>query len=116
LAVERKAMIMPCVRFTVGDRVTLRYPQQLPAGTVGTVVRVYTAVQEGYDVAFGDHPLALLWGSELDRVVDAPPPDRPDTPTLVEARYSGAHTSAAPAEIGQGCGFGLHPNSARIDS
>jgi hypothetical protein len=65
---------MPRVRFTVGDRVTVRYPQQLPAGTVGTVVRVYTAVQEGYDVAFGDHPLALLWSSELDRVVDAPRP------------------------------------------
>jgi hypothetical protein len=67
-------MIMPCVRFTVGDRVTVRYPQQLPAGTVGTVVRVYTAAQEGYDVAFGAHPLALLWGPELDRVVDVPPP------------------------------------------
>jgi hypothetical protein len=65
---------MPCVRFTVGDRVTVRYPQQLPAGTVGMVVRVYDVVQEGYDVAFGDHPLALLWSSELDRVVDAPPP------------------------------------------
>ena len=107
---------MPRVRFTVGDRVTVRYPQQLPAGKVGTVVRVYTAVQEGYDVAFGDHRLALLWGSELDRVVDAPPPVRPDTPIMVEATYSGAHTSAAQAEIGQGCGFGLHPNSARIDS
>ena len=86
---------MPRVRFKVGDRVTVRYPQQLPAGTVGTVVRVYTAVQEGYDVAFGDHPLALLWSSELDRVVDAPPPVRPDRPTMVEATYRGAHTSAA---------------------
>jgi hypothetical protein len=89
---------MPRVRFTVGDRVTLRYPQQLPAGTVGTVVRVYTAVQEGYDVAFGDHPLALLWGSELDRVVDAPPPDRPDTPTVVAATYRGAPTHQQPQQ------------------
>jgi hypothetical protein len=94
---------MPRVRFTVGDRVTVRYPQQLPAGTVGTVVRVYTAVQEGYDVAFGDHPLALLWSSELDRVVDATParsprhahngrghvPRRPHAPARQRARSAG---------------------------
>jgi hypothetical protein len=89
---------MPRVRFKVGDRVTVRYPQQLPAGTVGTVVRVYDAVQEGYDVAFGDHPLALLWGPELDRVVDAPPPiaqTRP--PSSRPRRVAPPHTSARPA-------------------
>jgi hypothetical protein len=72
---------MTSARFKVGDRVRVRYPQQLAAGTVGTVVRVYTAVQEGYDVAYGDHRLALLWGSELDRVDDASSPPRPDAPT-----------------------------------
>ena len=89
---------MPRVRFKVGDRVTVRYPQQLPAGAVGTVVRVYDAVQEGYDVAFGAHPLALLWSSELDRVVDAPPPDRPDAPTMVAATYRGAPTHQQPQQ------------------
>jgi hypothetical protein len=63
-------------RFKVGDRVTSRY---LPAGTIGTVVRVYNAVREGYDVAYSDHRLALLWGSELDRVIDASPSAHPDT-------------------------------------
>jgi len=38
---------MTPARFKVGDCVTVRYPQQLGAGTVGTVVRVYTAVQRG---------------------------------------------------------------------
>jgi hypothetical protein len=75
---------MTGTRFKVGDRVALRYSHQLPADTVGTVVRVYSALKEGYDVEFGDHRLALLWGSELDRVVDAPPPARPDTPTQVQ--------------------------------
>ena len=67
------------MRFKIGDRVTARYPQQLQVGPVGTVVHVYPAVQEGYDVEFDDHRLALLWVSELDRVVDAPPPARQDT-------------------------------------
>jgi hypothetical protein len=70
---------MTPMRFKIGDRVTARYPQQLAAGPVGTVVHVYTAVQEGYDVEFDDHRLALLWVSELDRVVDAPPPARQPT-------------------------------------
>jgi hypothetical protein len=67
---------MTPMRFKVGDRVTARYPQQLGAGPVGTVVHVYAAVQEGYDVEFDDHRLALLWVSELDRAVDAPPTER----------------------------------------
>jgi hypothetical protein len=66
-------------RFKVGDRVTMRSPQQLGAGPVGTVVHVYTAVQEAYYVGFGDHGLALLRGSELDRAVDPPPPARQRT-------------------------------------
>ena len=74
---------MTPMRFKIGDRVTARYPQQVPAGPVGTVVHVYPAVQEGYDVEFDDHRLALLWVSELDRVVDAP------------ARSPG-HTSGSP--------------------
>ena len=65
---------MASAHFKIGDRVTMRFPEQLPADTVGTVVHVYTAVQEAYYVGFGDHGLALLRGSELDRVVDAPPP------------------------------------------
>ena len=67
---------MASAHFKIGDRVTMRFPEQLPADTVGTVVHVYTAVQEAYYVGFGDHGLALLRGSELDRVVDAPPPAR----------------------------------------
>jgi len=62
-------MLTP-MRFKIGDRVTTRY---LPAGSIGTVVRVYNVVRAGYDVAYSDHGLALLWGSELDRVVDAAP-------------------------------------------
>ena len=65
-------MLTP-MRFKIGDRVTTRY---LPAGSIGTVVRVYNVVRAGYDVAYSDHGLALLWGSELDRVVDAPPPNQ----------------------------------------
>jgi hypothetical protein len=68
---------MTPARFKVGDRVTTHY---LPAGSIGTVVRVYNAVREGYDVTYGDHGLALLWGSELERVIDAPSPDHPDKP------------------------------------
>jgi hypothetical protein len=67
---------MTDARFKVGDRVVVRSSPQLPAGTVGTVVRVYTAVREWYDVAYGDHRFALLWVSELDRAVDAPPLER----------------------------------------
>ena len=67
---------MASARFKIGDRVTMRFPEQLPADTVGIVVHVYTAVQEAYYVGFGDHGLALLRGSELDRVVDVPPPAR----------------------------------------
>jgi hypothetical protein len=67
---------MTPMRFKIGDRVTARYPQQLPVGPVGTVVHVYAAAQEGYDVEFDDHRLALLWVSELDRAVDAPRVDR----------------------------------------
>jgi hypothetical protein len=70
---------MSPARFKVGDCVTMRYPQQLPAGTVGTVVHVFTAVQHGYDVEFGDHRRELLWDSELDRVVDSLPLAHPDT-------------------------------------
>ena len=70
---------MTPMRFKIGDRVTARYPQQLLARPVGTVVHVYPAVQEGYDVEFDDHRLALLWVSELDRAVDAPPPARQGT-------------------------------------
>ena len=65
---------MTPARFKIGDRVTMRSPEQLPADTVGTVVHVYAAVQEAYYVGFGDHGLALLRGSEPDRVVDAPLP------------------------------------------
>jgi hypothetical protein len=72
-------MSMVSARFKVGDRVTMRYPQQFPAGAVGTVMHVYTAVQEGCDVEFAAHRRELLWSSELDRVVDAPPPAHPDT-------------------------------------
>ena len=61
---------MTPMRFKIGDRVTARYPQQGPAGPVGTVVHVYPAAQEGYDVEFDDHRLALLWVSELDRAID----------------------------------------------
>jgi hypothetical protein len=53
---------MASARFKIGDRVTMRSPEQLPADTVGTVVHVYTAVQEAYYVGFGDHGLALLRG------------------------------------------------------
>jgi hypothetical protein len=74
---------MTGARFNVGDRVVVRSSLHLPADTVGTVVRVYNAVWEGYDVAYGDDGLALLWGSELDRVVDASQPDPRDTSTLV---------------------------------
>ena len=70
---------MVSARFKVGDRVAVRDSHQLPAATVGTVVYVYAAVQEGYDVEFDDHRLALLWVSELDRAVDAPPPARQRT-------------------------------------
>ena len=50
----------------------VRFSKQMPAGTVGTVVRVYTSVQEGYDVQFGDHRLALMWGYELERAQSTP--------------------------------------------
>jgi hypothetical protein len=53
---------MTPARFKVGDRVKVRFSHQMPAGTAGTVVRVYTSVQEGYDVQFGDHRFALMWG------------------------------------------------------
>jgi hypothetical protein len=74
---------MTPTRFKVGDRVRVRNSDQLPPGTVGMVVRVYTAVRESYDVEYGDHRLALLWSSELDHVVDPPP--APDAPIMVEA-------------------------------
>ena len=68
--------MMTPMRFKIGDRVTARY---LPAGSIGTVVRLYNVVRYGYAVAYSDHGLALLWVSELDRVVDAPPPARQGT-------------------------------------
>jgi hypothetical protein len=72
-------MSMIDARFKVGDRVMMRYAEHLPVGTIGTVVRVYIAVPERYYVGFGDHGLALLWASELDRIVDASPSAHPDT-------------------------------------
>jgi hypothetical protein len=65
-------MIPP--RFKVGDRVKVRFSRQMSAGTSGTVVRVYTSVQEGYDVQFGNHRFALMWGYELERAQDTPQP------------------------------------------
>ena len=67
---------MPRESFKVGDRVTMRHPEQLPADTVGIVVHVYTAPEEAYYVGFGDQGVALLRSSELKRVADVPPPDR----------------------------------------
>jgi hypothetical protein len=66
---------MTDARFKVGDRVAVRSSPHLSANTVGTVVRVYTALREGYDVAYGDHCIALLWSHELDCIVDASPLD-----------------------------------------
>ena len=67
---------MPRESFKVGDRVTMRSPELLPADTVGIVVHVYTAPERSYYVGFGDQGVALLRGSELKRVVDVPSPDR----------------------------------------
>jgi hypothetical protein len=66
---------MSDARFKVGDRVAVRSSPHVSTNTVGTVVRVYTALREGYDVAYGEHRIALLWSHELVRVVDASPPD-----------------------------------------
>ena len=57
---------MTPARFKIGDRVKVRFSRQLPAGMAGTIVRVYTSVQEGYDVQFGGHRFALMWGYELE--------------------------------------------------
>ncbi len=66
---------MTDARFKVGDRVAVRSSPQVSADTVGTVVRVYTALREGYDIAYGDHRIALLWSHELDCIDDASPLD-----------------------------------------
>jgi hypothetical protein len=79
-ALLAEGMSMTPARFKVGDRVRVRNSDQLLPSTIGTVVYVYTAIRESYDVAYGDHHLALLWSSELDHVVDARSPER------VEAR------------------------------
>jgi hypothetical protein len=67
---------MTPARFKVGDRVKIRFSRQMPAGTAGTVVRVYASVQEGYDVQFSGHRFALMWGYELERAHDTPQPVR----------------------------------------
>ena len=54
----------------------MRYPDQLPADTVGIAVHVYTAPEKAYYVGFGDQGVAPLRSSELKRVVDVPQPDR----------------------------------------
>jgi hypothetical protein len=79
---EGRRLTMTPARYKVGDRVKVRFSKQLPAGTVGTIMRVYTSVQEGYDVQFDDHRQALMWGYELERAHDTSQPDHPDSSSV----------------------------------
>ena len=54
-------------RFHIGDHVVTHTPQPgIPAGTVGTIVRVYVSATDCYDVRIdGDRTPHMIYGSSL---------------------------------------------------
>ena len=62
--------------FQVGDRVRLRARIEIvPAGAIGTVLRVFSTISDMYEVQFeGFLRPYLVYGRDLQALDDAPPP------------------------------------------